>query len=221
MELDWFIRSIAAELVVTLIGAAAVYIFRSKIRLHFERAFHYLFDTKVRVDLSRVDRYSVAPKSELDMELFQALKKGIGDASFKSLSDNKLCISVSEIPTPIEVKLEEEPSFGTPHRKESRYEVRIETQTPMTFGFRSDKCLREFERVSEEISSHLSMRFDQEAKTSFVTGTVYGQAPLAEEEIKDETLGMRAKVRDASLELRFEDPRRMTQGIRKYFRPLD
>jgi hypothetical protein len=219
VELGWLMRSLAAELAAGIVFAVGAYIFRSKIRAYIKRSLNFVFDTKVQVELSRVDRYPARPDIEVDMGLFQELKSELGDADFESLSENKLSLTVPGIPVPIVVEIVE-PAIGMPSVRDERFEVRVKTENRMTFGYRSDECLREFERVSEDISNYLSSKIGSQPNTAFVTGTVHAQAPMSEEQIRDENLGMRAKVRDTSLEIRFDDPRTLTQGIRKYFRPI-
>jgi hypothetical protein len=79
---------------------------------------------------------------------------------------------------------------------------------------------QEFERVAEDISDQAERRFSTKSNTTFLTGTLYGQAPVSGEEIEDEGLGMRAELQESTLEMRFDDPRRLVRGIRKYFRPI-
>lgn len=211
---------IIAGLVATGIVGLLSYLFRAKIALHWHRVKNYLFDSKVQVELTRVDRYEEAPTEPLDMSFYRSLSQNFEDISFEGLSDNCLRVSVPEIPTTLEVRVEYEPALGDRRDNTERYELRVETQTPMTFGYRSDECLQEFERVAEDISDEARSRFPASANSTFLTGTLYGQAPISGEEIEDDELGMRAELRETTLELRFDDPRRLVRGIRKYFRPI-
>jgi hypothetical protein len=196
------------------------YVFRFELLLYWRRLRNYLFDTKVKVELTRVDRYSEPPTEGVDKELFNRLKQELDDVKFEGLTDDYLRISVPGIPTPIEVRIDHQPAMGHQYGVSDRFELQVRTQTPMTFGYRSDQCLRDFEKVAEDISTVCLSRFPKEPKTTFLTGTLYGNAPFADDEIEDEGLGMRAKVREKTLELRFEEPRELTRGIRKYLRPL-
>lgn len=215
-----FLWQIIVGLVVTGIAALLSYLYRAKIALHWHRFKNYLFDTKVQLDLTRVDRYDEEPTKPLDMSFYHLLKQDFENISFEGLSDNCLRVSVPEIPTTLEIRIAHEPSLGDSHGNTERYELRVETQTPMTFGYRSDKCLLEFERVADDISHRAESRFPKTPKSTFLTGTLYGQAPIVDDEIEDEELGMRAELRDSTLELRFEDPHRLVRGIRKYFHPI-
>lgn len=215
-----FLWQIATRLIATVIFSLLVYIFRGEILLRWNRIKNYVFDSKVQIDLTRVDRYEEAPTDPLDMDLFQSLKEDFEDIAFEGLSENCLRVSVPEIPTPLELRVEHEPALGGSHGENERYELQIKTQTPMTFGYRSDECLQEFERVAEDISNHAGNRFSTTSNTTFLTGTLYGQAPVSGEGIEDEGLGMRAELRESTLEMRFDDPRRLVRGIRKYFRPI-
>lgn len=211
-------RAIIAIIAGALLSAGG-YLLNSRIRSFVKRLFHFLFDTKVQIELTNVNRYASEPTQELGMDVFKKIQAELGETSFEGLSENYLRIRLPEITTPIEIRIENEPHFGK--RANSRYEVKIKTETAMTFGYRSDNCVRDFEDISTEILEIISQDcFDTQPEAQFVTGTLYGQAPMSEEEIEDESLGMRAKMRDSSLELRFDDPRHVTRGIRKYFRPV-
>jgi hypothetical protein len=215
-----FIWRVAAALIATGTVTFFGYLFRAKIALQWDRLKNYLFDSKVQVDLTRVDRYEQKPEEQLDMSVFESLKDNLDEVTFEGLSDDTLQISVPNIPTSLEIRIEHEPSLGAKKAKDERYEVQIKTQAPMTFGFRSDECLEEFERVAENVSDEVQEIFTKQPISTFLTGTLYEQAPIPGEEIKDDSLGMRAELRDSTLEMRFDDPRRLVRGIRKYFRPI-
>lgn len=215
-----FLWQVITGLVAIGIASLIGFTFRAKIMTQLERVKNYLFDSKVQIKLTRVDRYTNPPSSSPDMQLFDELKNDFEQLTFEGLSEDYLRVSVPEIPTPLEIRVEHEPSFEDQLTDNDRYELRVETQTKMTFGYRSDECLRDFERVAEDVSNRVARRFSERPTATFLTGTLYGQAPIHDEEIEDEELGMRAQLNDSTLEMRFDDPRRLTHGIRKYFRPL-
>jgi hypothetical protein len=144
-----FLWQIAAGVIATGVFTLIVYLFRSEIFLQWSRIKNYVFDSKVQIDLTRVDRYEEPPRESPDMDLFQSLKQEFENISFEGLSENCLQVSVPEIPTPLEVRVEHEPALGSSYGNKERYELQIKTQTPMTFGYRSDECLQEFGRVAK------------------------------------------------------------------------
>jgi len=184
------------------------------------RVSNYIFDTKVNLDITRVDRYDSPPLSTLDKNSFKAIQSEIDSATFEALDDSRIRISVDGLPSQLEIRLEEQVTPGNPHIND-RYEVKIETFTPLTFGYRSDQCLREFERVSETISKIIQTEcFDGcSAQSSFVTGTLHGQTAIPQDETTDDSMGLRIKKHPESLELTFEDPQYLSQGVKKYFKP--
>jgi len=184
------------------------------------RITHYAFDTKVNLEVTRVDRYESPPVSSLDQSSFKSIQSEIESATFEALDDNRLRISVDGLTSQLEIRLEEQVAPGNPHISD-RYEVKIETFTPLTFGYRSDQCLREFERVSDTISKTIQTECfsGSSPESSFVTGTLHGQTAISEDEIEDESVGLRIQNRPDSLELTIEDPQYLSQGVRKYFKP--
>lgn len=218
--LDSIFESIIAGVTGTALLSVASFLVSRRFRLWTRRATNYLFDTKMQVDLRRVDRYDSTPVGELDLQFFKRLQDTIPGITFESLDNGKLRIQSDKLTSQLEIRLEECVNFSR-SGSEPRYEMRVESFTPITFGYRSDQCLREFERISEDISSEMQQSyFDVSPTAKFVTGTLHGQMPIVQERIEDESVRMRAKRRDSTLEMTFDDPRYVSQGIRKYFRPI-
>ena len=219
-SLSGFIWQIVAGVVATGTVAILSYVFKSEIVRKWRRTKNYIFDSKVDVNLTRIDRYTDPPTRSLDMSFFNELKQDIDGITFEGLSDDCLKVSIPGISTPIEVRIENEPSFDDPHGNSEKFELRVETQNSMTFGYRSDESLRAFERVASDISSRAEENFQDSPSTTFLTGTLFGQTPVTDGVIEDEDLEMRAVFKDSTLEMRFSDPRLLSRGIRKYFTPI-
>lgn len=219
------LRDLVVGVAASLLGAGIItllgYFFSDFVRRKIQKWFHFLFDTKVQMQLSSVDRYDREPSQGLDMSVFRRIQSEIEPVEFDSLNDGILRVRGDSLPTPLEIRLEAKPTPGSDISSE-RYELVTKTYTDMTFGYRSDKPITEFQSLNSEISSVVRDEcFDGRAPTqSFVTGTIKGKLPLESDKIEDEEIGMTAESDDGEVSLVFRDPHHLRQGIRKYFQPI-
>lgn len=213
--------NVVAGLIVALIVALVGWFYSSKIRSFLLRALNYLFDTKIQADLVRVDRYDTPPMREVDMEIFQEIQEVSSSVTFDALADNILRIQGPSLPTPIEIRIEEEPAIEGYPTDESRYEVRINTYPSLTFGYRSDSPLLTFEALSNQISSVLRRECfdDAEPVLTFIEGEITDHIHTNRESVEIPKLDLRAQIHDDKVHLTIEEPRYLQEGIRRFIRP--
>lgn len=221
-------------LIVTLLEALARKFFLGRVvrainfliekRYFFRRVRHYLSDTKVHAELTRVDRYDSEPTGDIDMNLFRDISAMSDSIVFDAIDNdqNILRIRGDHLPTPLEIRIEPMPTFENGTQRIHRHEVIVETYTDMAFGYSSSEPLDEFRTLSEDIAEVIQEDCfdDASPETTFLTGQIKGTLPTEKDQIEDEDIKMRAKVKDNKIQMTFKDPRYLTRGIRKYFEPL-
>lgn len=215
------LQSLAKKFVVRRIGETVDLLLEN--RYFFRQLRHYLSDTKVQVELSHVDRYETGPTGEIDMELFREISEMSDSIAFDAFdnSQNILRVEGDNLPTPLEIRIEPMPTFEDGTQQIPRYEVVIKTYTDMVFGYRSNGPLDEFRTLSQDIAEKIEEEcFDDTPKTTFLTGKIKGKLPTEDDRIEDDDIDMRAKVKGDKIQMTFKDPRNLTRGIQKYFKPL-
>ncbi len=216
--------NVVAAVIASLILGAIGYVYRGRVRSRIQRLLHYAFDTTVTAQLTWVERYSEPPRADLDIDTFQRLRDVTGiDLSAESISENAIRVRSPELPTTLEIRIEECHNFDEGLESTPRYEVRIQTYADLAFGYRTMDSVKAFQTLADDVASEIRDECfpTAEQPQTFLTGTVTSKTPYRVDTlIEDDELTLRAKVRDSKMELRFEDPRYLTQGIRKYFNPL-
>ncbi|RLM47873.1 hypothetical protein DVK00_05050 [Haloarcula sp. Atlit-47R] len=158
------------------------------------------------------------------MDLFRELADYSDAASFDAIDNrqNILRVNGEKLPTSLEIRIEPQTTFEQGLESSERYEVSVSTYTDMTFGYRSNDPLDEFRTLSEDILRVIQReQFDNaQPESTFLTGAIKGDIPTEEDQIEDEDIQMRAKVRGDEIEMTFRDPRNLTRGIQKYVQPL-
>jgi hypothetical protein len=225
--LETFALSLMGKTVLTVLSTLLVsvlsYVLSPRIRTWAKRAVNFIFDEKVELEISRIDRYDNPPDEGISIQLLSKIQDQYGDVSYEALSEDALRISSPALPAPIEVRITPIPQFGDYYEEDvPRYEVIVESYTPLVFGVRSSDAIKEFEVLSEQISEEIreSCFDNQNPLTSFVTGSIRGDVPTRTDSFHDESTSLEADKSKRGVEITLSDPKYTSEGLKSLLRPF-
>ena len=216
------VSSIVAKGLVVLFIIILSWIYRAKVKEMVFRVAYYLSNEEILLQISRIDRYPNEPTGYLDHNTFQRLQaEHSGDVYQPEISDERLVVSVENIPSKIVIRIDEDFDFTEGNSSNHGYKLVIETDRSLRFGYRDYDSLQEFKNFSETAANAMRATYFEgdTPNQSFLLGEMSSGVPGDDVEIEDDKLQISAYTDDSSMKFVFENPKNLIRGVRKYFKP--
>ena len=219
--MNGLLEEIIATLIVFLLGSILGYIYRAKIGDWLRNCYAWIVNSEVQVHLTRIDKFDQPPTQNLDIEVFTQIQEEYPDVENAGMSEGTLRIKANNIPSVLEIRLEDEHNFDDVQDDIVGHKVVVETYSDLRFGYRSYGSLKRFEEMSEEIVDIVQTQCftGQHSTQSFVLSQLKEGIPSGIDTIQDEELGITGQVQDSTMQMTIRSPQNLTQGIRRYYRP--
>lgn len=216
------LTGLIAELVVTVIVLSVGYLYRAKIWRRFKKLSAWLVNSEVQVQITRVDKFTKSPQNDIDLEVFNQIKNQYPGVENAGLSENTLRIRANDIPTVLEIRIDQEYDFNEMQPDVVGHKLVIETYSDLRFGYRTYGSLDRFENMSEDIANIVQTHCftGTHSTQSFILTRLKKGIPADIESIEDEELGITGEVKDSTMQLTFQSPQHLSAGIRRYYRPI-
>lgn len=230
MPVEDFLAKLATSLLLKLIVVGIVfllgYIYRNAILSKIKNLIYWSSNEEVHLSAKRVDNFSTPDRGEFEptigYDIFEKTReRHSGEVKKPNYSNNKLQIEVEDIPTKVTIEIEKDVKFQGEEKILEGYKLLVKTDSDLRIGYRSVDALREFEDISHEISNLISKEYfeSEQPSRSIVICKLKNGVPAGVDEVADDDLGIVGHVRDSVLHMTFENPRNLTKGIRKQFKP--
>ncbi len=220
---EWIQGNLLPEALATILLFVLVAIFRNKIVAKARDRWYYYTNEEIQMSIKRIDKFESEPADKLDQTLYRELKENSNiRVSNPEVAYNRLTITPEDIPTKVVVSLEEDVRFQGMEKKVVGYKLITETDHELRFGYKTDDSLKKFENLSGDIAEMAKTLYfpGENPSQSYVLARLTKGAPASiEEKIEDEELGLRLTVQGDDLQMRFKDPKNLSEGVRRYFRP--
>jgi hypothetical protein len=202
------------------------WLYRNKILSKIKNVMYWSSNAEIHLSAMRVDNFPTPSSGEFEPKIEYDIFEKIRERHPKKVvnpdySNNRLQIEVEDIPSKVTVEIEKEVEFQGREANLTGYKLIVKTDSDLRIGYRSVGALGQFEDISHEISTIVSNSYfeSQQPHRSIVICQMKNGIPSGVSEIKDEDLDIVGKARDSVLYMTFKNPRNLTEGIRKYFRP--
>jgi hypothetical protein len=221
-----FAGDVFAELLAGLLIIFLSYIYRSEIKSEFLNIVYWISNAEIHLTAKRVDYFQVPEEGEFDpeigYELFEQIQEQYPDAvTNPDYSHGRIQIDVENIPTNINISVEKDLEFHDMEAELEGYKLLVETDSELRVGYRSIDALRRFQNFSEDTTTIISKNYFNSLppKTSVVLCELKRGVPAGIDEISDNELNIVGRAQDSVLHMTFKNPRNLTEGVRKHFRP--
>ena len=211
------LQELAATAVVIVLG----YLYRAKIWARLRKIYAWAVNSEVQVQITRIDKFDESPENDISLNVFNQIKEIYPDVENAGLSENTLRIRANNIPTVVEIRIDEEHDFNEMQPDVVGYKLVIETYSDLRFGYRTYGSLERFENMSEDIASIIQTQCftGQHPTQSFVLTHLKQGIPADIESIEDEELNITGQVQDSTMQMAFRSPQSLSKGIRRYYTP--